>query len=68
MTKRSTKTRVLMIESEAGWGQRVDEIKTFPSRAKAVAFAEAYNRRHNTAPTAPSWYVKAEVEGEGFTR
>ncbi len=57
-----SKTRVFMIESEAGWGQRIDEVKTFPSRAKAVAFAEAYNQRHNRAKMTPSWYIKAEVE------
>ena len=56
------KTRVYMIESEAGWGQRIDEIKEFPTREAAIKFAEEYNKKYNNEKTVPSWYIKARVE------
>ena len=58
------KTKVLMIESEAGWGQRVDETKEFDTREEAVKWANAYNKKWNNEPKTPSWYIKAVVEGE----
>ena len=54
-------TRAFMIEYERGWGAKVDEVKEFPTRAEAVAFADEYNRKYNNEPTAPDWYIRAEV-------
>lgn len=62
MTKK--KVKVLIIESERGWGQRVDEIKEFTTRADAEAFIKKYNAANNEA-TVPDWYsyaVMAEPE------
>jgi len=56
-------TKVYIIESERGWGQRVDETKRFPSREKAEAFAVEYNLKHNNEPVVPNWYMYAKVEG-----
>lgn len=56
--------KVYIIESEAGWGQRVDEIKNFPSLKKATAFVKRYNRRYNPPGRTPSWYMYARMEGD----
>ncbi|MBF5007718.1 hypothetical protein [Diaphorobacter caeni] len=42
---------VEIIESEAGWGMRLDERLEFPSEEKAVAYATKFNedaKRYNT--------------------
>lgn len=58
--------KVMIIESEAGWGSKVDEVKEFATREEAAAWAEAYNRKWNPgmfipgSPT-PSWYMIAQV-------
>lgn len=57
-------TKVYIIESEAGWGQRVDETMTFPTVAKAIKFCEEYNNRHNPPGTTPEWYMYARLENE----
>ncbi len=51
---------VHIIESERGWGQRVDEELTFPTVAKAKAFVEDYNKV-NDKPTPPDWYMYAKI-------
>jgi hypothetical protein len=56
----SKKTKVAIIESERGWGQRVDEIREFDSRADAEKFVETFNARNNL-PQAPDWYEYAEI-------
>jgi hypothetical protein len=53
-----------MIESEVGWGAKIDEVKEFPTKEKAVAFAEKYNKKYNNLDHAPSWYIKAVVESD----
>jgi len=53
------KWRVLVIESERGWGQRVDEVKTFKTKAKANKFVKDFNARNNKT-TVPDWYMYAE--------
>lgn len=58
-------TKVQIIESEAGWGQKVDEVKEFPTYEEAVAFVKGYNNRHNPpGNVTPSWYMYARVEGD----
>jgi len=61
------KTKVYIIESERGWGQKVDEVKEFDTKEEAEAFARAYNRENNP-PMAdtPEWYMYAKVEGQDF--
>lgn len=49
---------VQIIESERGWGQRVDETKTFKTLAKAKAFQKKYNAQNNL-PYVPDWYMYA---------
>lgn len=60
MTGPASKVRVAIIESERGWGRKVDEIKTFATLSEAQTFIEEYNS-YNTSPTAPDWYMQAEL-------
>lgn len=52
--------KVLIIESERGWGRKVDSTREFPTRAEAEAFVTDFNKS-NTSPTAPDWYMQAEI-------
>ena len=51
-------TKVYIIESERGWGQRVDETREFDTKELAIAFCEDYNK-DNTLNVTPDWYMKA---------
>ncbi len=53
-------TKVVIIESEQGWGQRIEEVKEFPTEEEAKVFCEKFNAC-NTEPVAPAWYMKAEI-------
>jgi len=50
--------KVVIIEIERGWGQRVGETREFATREEAEAFVAKFNKR-NTALT--DWYMKAEI-------
>lgn len=50
---------VYIVESEAGWGQRVDETVYFDDKQKAILFVNDYNKVNNAAAV-PSWYMYAE--------
>ncbi len=54
---------VNIIESEAGWGQRVDETKDFATEAEALVFVNEYNS-HNDKPQVPDWYMYAQIPYE----
>ena len=51
--------RVDIIESERGWGQKVDDIKFFDSEDEAKAFVRDYNKDNNL-PQVPDWYMYAD--------
>lgn len=53
--------RVDCIESERGWGQKLDERKYFreDEKAKADAFVTEYNK-DNPRGYVPDWYMQAE--------
>lgn len=53
------KFAVYVIESERGWGQKIDEILLFDTFVEADAKVKAINAL-NTAPTAPDIYWQAE--------
>lgn len=55
--------RVDIIESERGWGQKVDETKYFDNEAEALAFCKRYNSANPPGP-APDWYMQAEYRGK----
>jgi hypothetical protein len=51
--------RVDIIESERGWGQKIDEQRFFNDANEAYKFVEEFNAQ-NTAPAAPDWYMYAQ--------
>ena len=51
--------KVTIIESERGWGQKVDEVKEFNSYEDAKRFQMEFNKE-NTALVAPDWYMAAK--------
>jgi hypothetical protein len=57
-------TKVYIIESEKGWGQRVDTIKEFSTREEAEMYCREYNSRHNPVGSTPDWYMYAHMEGQ----
>lgn len=52
--------KVEIIESERGWGQRVDQVKEFATRDAANRFVKEYNA-YNNLPVVPDWYMYARI-------
>ena len=52
--------KVAIIESEAGWGRKIDEIREFETMEEAEDFVDDFNS-YNTATKAPDWYMIAEI-------
>lgn len=59
MATTKTKWGVTIIESERGWGQRVDEVKEFDDYDEALDFVEKFNAQ-NDKDYVPDWYMRAE--------
>lgn len=55
---------VNIIESERGWGQRVDDTIHFSSEHEAKEWARAYNVKYNSSDEVPDWYMYADFVGE----
>lgn len=53
--------KIPVIESEAGWGRKIDDYMVCLSVTDAKDFEKEFNSK-NTAYTTPSWYM--QVEGE----
>jgi hypothetical protein len=61
------KTKVQIIESERGWGQKIDETLEFDSPEEAERYTREYNTKHNPPlDEAPGWYMYAYLEGQGM--
>lgn len=59
-----SKTKVLIIESERGWGKKVEDTKEFDSLEEAISFCKQYNNKYNPPRTyTPDWYMYADIEG-----
>ena len=56
------KVRVIIIESERGWGQRIDDVKTFDTEEEADKFIKKFNSGNNKAEV-PDWYMYARRAG-----
>lgn len=54
--------KVYIIESEAGWGQKIDETLEFETKSEAEKFVKEYNEKYNNSPTIPDWYMYARLE------
>jgi hypothetical protein len=55
--------RVDIIESERGWGSKIDESIYFDNEAEARQYADDYNRKYNNLDYVPDWYMRAEYVG-----
>lgn len=53
-----------MIESERGWGQKIDEVIYFDNEAEAKKYVEDYNKEYNNQKFVPDWYIVAEYRGK----
>lgn len=51
--------KVPVVESEAGWGRKIDDWMIVLSMEDAKAFEKEFNAR-NTASSAPEWYMQVE--------
>ena len=61
--KRQIYYRVDIIESERGWGRKIDDTKYFDSEQSAKDFCTEYNSKNPPGP-APDWYMQAEYRGK----
>lgn len=52
------KYQVDLIESERGWGSKIDETKYFDTLDEATAFVEKFNSQ-NDKDYVPDWYMYA---------
>jgi hypothetical protein len=59
-----TAYRVDIIESERGWGQKIDETIYFDNEAEARTYAINYNNKYNNLDYVPDWYMRAEYVGK----
>lgn len=55
--------KVNIIESERGWGQKIDETIYFSTEDKAKTYVREYNDKYNPPGPAPDWYMIAEYIG-----
>jgi hypothetical protein len=53
-----------MIESERGWGQKIDEVLYFDNEQEAKEYARDYNLKYNNLDYVPEWYIRAEYRGK----
>jgi hypothetical protein len=61
-TKTKPLVKVVVLEYERDWGQRVEEIRWFRTERSADAFVEKHNAK-NTEDTVPDVYWRAEKVG-----
>lgn len=54
--------KVIIIETERGWGTKVDEVKYFDNEGEARRFVSEYNADLPDG-AAPDWYMMARYEG-----
>lgn len=55
--------RIPVIESERGWGRRIDDHMVCLSVEDAMEFKKEFNAK-NTAEATPDWYMVVEGEPE----
>lgn len=56
--------RVDIIESERGWGSKIDETLYFDNELEARLYVKTYNDKYNPPGPAPDWYMVAEYCGK----
>ena len=58
MAKPKYRWRVDIIESERGWGQKIEDTKFFDSETEAKKFVKDFNSK-NDKDYVPDWYMYA---------
>lgn len=58
-----TAYKVVIIESERGWGQKVEDELYYDNEEEAKAFVVKYNADLPDGP-APDWYMMAQYVGK----
>jgi len=53
--------KVNIIESEAGWGSKVDEVLEFETLDLAQAYVKEYNNPNLGNGAVPDWYMIAQL-------
>lgn len=56
--------KVKIIESEAGWGSKVDDTLYFDNEAEARLYVKEYNNKWNNTTEVPDWYMVAQYCGK----
>jgi hypothetical protein len=63
---KKSKIKVVIIESERGWGRKVNSVKYFPTHKAAEKFVAKYNQKNiddwEKTHTVPDWYMVAQIE------
>lgn len=60
-------TKVYIIESEKGWGKRIEDTLEFDTPELAEKYCREYNRKYNPPmDVTPDWYMYASMDGQGF--
>lgn len=55
----TSRWKVIVIESERGWGTKIDSIEYFDTEDAAWAFEKNFNKDNPPGP-APDWYMQAQ--------
>ena len=58
--KAEVKFTFIIIESERGWGQKVDEVIEFDTEEEADKYVETHNAKNNLDRKVPDIYWRAE--------
>lgn len=52
------------LESERGWGSKIDNIEYYDTEIEAINRVSEYNKKHNPPGPAPDWYMLAMTPRE----
>lgn len=55
--------KVNIVESERGWGSKIDEVKYFDNEQEAKDFCKEFNAK-NDEDYVPDWYMRADYIGK----
>lgn len=50
-----------LIESERGWGQKIDSTRRFEAFKEAVEFQQEFNAENDFTKDVPDWYMIADT-------
>jgi len=55
--------KVIIIESERGWGSKIDRVLYFDNEQEAKDYCKEFNSK-NTSEVVPDWYMYADYCGK----